>query len=192
MPRITFLIILIMLLGFALRPGALAQAPVSSPAKIIMGGSVSTHVSYTGLGLTAGFSLKRNDLALIIGPKLSLTNSYRLASGPWGGAASIYYFTTFSAARRLQGFANLDYQNLWQRSYCPTGDCGRQRNITHEISLGYGFDYGLTSRLSVFNAINVGLYRESLPNRFRDERIKVQGLNMLVKLGLLYSFGNEG
>ena len=187
MIKTLYLLLIFLLGGFALLPGAFAQAP----AKVLVGGSVSTHVSYTGLGLTAGVSLKRNNLELIIGPRLALTDTYRLASGPWGAAASIYFYTTFSAAHRLQGFANIDYQNLLQRPYCPTGDCGRQHNIIQEMSLGYGFKYALASRLVIFNAVNIGVYRESLHNRFRNEQLPVQGLNMLVKLGFTYRFGNE-
>lgn len=168
------------------QPTSWAQVP-----KIQVGSSLGTGLSYTGLGVSAGLSLKRNNLALIVGPRLLLSNSYRLATGPWGGAAAFYYYTSFSANRRLQGFANLDYQNSFQRPYCPTGDCSGKRNTTHEISLGYGLQYGLSARLSVFNAINVGLYHESVSSRFRDDNLEVQGLNMLVKLGLVYNFGNE-
>jgi hypothetical protein len=169
---------------------AWAQTPAPAP-KIRLGGSVSTSLSYTGLGVAVGVSLKRNNLRVILGPRLCLTDSYRLASGPWGAAAAVYYYTTFSANRRLQGFANVDYQNNFQKAYCPTGDCNNQRQITHEISLGYGWQYYLTPRWAIFNAINIGIYRESLPNRFRAENLQVQGLNMLVKLGFNYNLKNE-
>ncbi|MGV3587838.1 MAG: hypothetical protein ACO1OF_12600 [Adhaeribacter sp.] len=173
---------------FAGQPISWAQAPAT---KIRVGSSLSTSLSYTGLGVSAGLSVKRNNLALTVGPRFLLTDSYRLASGPWGGAAALYYYTSFSANQRLQGFANIDYQNSFQRPYCPTGDCSGKRNITHEISLGYGLQYGLSARLAIFNAINVGLYHESVSSRFRDDNLQVQGLNMLVKLGLAYNFGNE-
>ena len=190
MKNIFYLFLSFLLWGLSGHPVAQAQV-TAAPAKVVAGSYLNTSLSYTGLGISAGISLKRNNLALLAGPRFALTNSYRLASGPWGGAAALYYYTSFSAGRRLQGLANIDYQNSFQRPYCPAGDCGNQRLITHEISLGYGLQYALTTRLSVFNAINIGFYRESLPSRFRDDPIQVQGLNMLVKLGLIYNFGDE-
>ncbi|GEO06583.1 hypothetical protein AAE02nite_42470 [Adhaeribacter aerolatus] len=180
--------LLVCLLGISAKQ---TKAWAQAPTKLQLGSSVSTSLSYTGLSVSAGLGVKWNNLALLLGPRFLLTDSYRLASGPWGGAAAFYYYTSFSASRRLQGFANLDYQNSFQRPYCPTGDCRGKRNTTQEVSLGYGLQYGLSTRLSVFNAINVGLYHESVASRFRDDNLQVQGLNMLVKLGLAYYFKNE-
>ena len=190
MKRIFYAALLCLLWGVTLPLLTWAQTPAPR-VKVLASSYLSTSLSYTGLGVSAGINLKRNQLALMAGPRFLLTDSYRLASGPWGAALAINYYTSFSANQRLQGFANIDYQNSFQRPYCPTGDCSGKRNTTHEISLGYGLQYSLASRLSIFNAINVGLYHESVSSRFRDDNLQVQGLNMLVKLGLAYNFGNE-
>ncbi|WP_460925278.1 hypothetical protein [Pontibacter brevis] len=190
MRRTYLLLICLFMLSF-LSMDILAQAQRQEEKRIDFGASVNSGVSYTGLGITAGVSFRLKQLELIAGPRLSVTDTYRLASGPWGVSSALYYYTTASANKRLQSFINIDYQNLIQKPYCPTGDCGSKRSITHEISLGYGLSYSLNSHISLFNAINIGAYRESLYNGALDARYKVDGLNMLVKLGLTYRFQHE-
>lgn len=179
-----------LLLFYALSVEAMGQEQ-QQENKIRLGASINSGVSYTGLGVAAGLSLRKGSFELIAGPRLSVTDTYRIASGPWGVSTAFYYYVTASADKRLQGFVNTDYQNLIRKPYCPTGDCGSKRSITQELSLGYGLNYRLTSHIAVFNAINVGLYRESLYNGSLDERYHVDGLNMLVKLGLTYFFRHE-
>lgn len=182
------LICLLLLSFLTVRTFAQAQ---QMEDKIKLGASVSSGVSYTGLGITAGASLKLKNIELIVGPRLSVTDTYQIASGPWGVSSAFYYYTSASADKRLQGLVNVDYQNLIQKPYCPTGDCASKRSITHELSIGYGLSYSLSSHTAIFNAINIGAYRESLYNGTLDERYKVDGLNMLVKLGLTYRLRHE-
>jgi hypothetical protein len=158
-----------------------------STKKIILGASLNTGVSYTGWGITAGVSARRHNLELVLGPKLSFTETYRLTTGPWGVAASLYFYPPIGNTR-LQSFANLDFQTLIRNPYCPDNNCDQNFSYTHEFTIGYGLSYGINRNLSLFNAINVGVYHESLYNAALRDRLHVEGLNTMVKLGLTYRF----
>jgi len=165
-----------------------AQAPdTTKTSKIILGASVNTGLSYTGFGITAGISARRNNLELVLGPKLSFTETYRLTTGPWGAAASLYFYPMMGKTR-LQSFANLDFQTLIRNPYCPDNNCDENFSYTQELTAGYGLSYSISRHLELFNAINIGLYHESLYNASLRERLHVKGLNTMIKLGLTYRF----
>ena len=158
-----------------------------TPKKIILGASLNTGLSYTGFGITAGLSARRHNLELVLGPKLSFTETYRLTTGPWGVATSLYFYPGMGNTR-LQSFANLDLQTLIRNPYCPDNNCDGHFSYTHELTVGYGLSYRLNSNLSLFNALNAGFYHESLYNAALRDRLHVKGLNTMVKLGLTYRF----
>jgi len=158
-------------------------------ARFKLGASLNTGLSYTGLSFTTGLSARLRAVELIAGPKILLSDTYRLSAGPWGLASSLYFYPAASSQKRLQSFANLDYQLIIRQPYCPTGNCNFARNdLTHEASFGYGISYSLTKQMHVFNAINLGLYQEQLYTRDATTRLKIKGFNALIKLGLTYHF----
>ncbi|MFD2247105.1 hypothetical protein [Pontibacter ruber] len=184
MRKLTYLPLYLLLL---LSPFFVRAQEQATNKKIILGASVNTGLSYTGFGITAGVSARRHNLELVLGPKLSFTETYRLTTGPWGAAASLYFYPSIKNTR-LQSFANLDLQTLIRNPYCPDSNCDDNFSYTHEYTVGYGLSYGLNRNLSLFNAINVGFYHESLYNASLRNRMHVRGLNTMVKLGLTYRF----
>lgn len=172
---------LFLLLQVLISAPVLAQDGSQNPAGgWQVGLSLRSGFSFSGVNLGLCLDMKNEQVRFFVGPKVSLTRSYRPLSGPWGIIAGGDY--VLNPAAELQSMLHAQYQ----ATFFSGGGGGI--DAIHEAFLGYGARYNLAPQFFIGADAAIGFYIQSNYVETTAVRRRFAGYNGLLQLNVGYEF----
>ena len=152
--------------------------------------SLAGKYSYPGYSIALAFEIERGAHVFILGPVFMISDFYvpgEMTTGVQCGWQ--WNLHDYSTDRSLSSFCTLDYQLVPFKVHIRFLN-KHQINYLHDINLGYGIKYHLTSDIVILNSISSGIYVEAFYNSYTKKHEKITGVDLLIRLAVSYSFND--
>ncbi|NNF02329.1 MAG: hypothetical protein HKN22_06565 [Bacteroidia bacterium] len=165
----------------------IAQKHILKKQKFIYGSDLAFNLTRAGYSANLAFNLKYGGYQFYAGPKISLDQLSNSENTPLGLVAGFRAYPHFYHEHRLDTYFNFDYQLVRWNSAC-TKNCSDEKDLIHELNVGFGFAYKLTYKFQLNAAVLAGAFTESLYNERLEKRETYIGYNNLFRFGIIYEF----
>jgi len=142
-------------------------------------------LSYVGYSTSLLLEYERKSHGFYVGPQYLASSSYMPQKGPFGLVGG-YKFYFINSLKKWKVYLNIDYKNYIFKAYKGIDQVGSKRNFIHEVNIGYGMQYMLSSKFFLGNSIHFGKYFESYYNYRLQERNGINGYNGLIRIFFKY------
>ena len=150
--------------------------------------SLAVKYCYPGYSIAPALEIERNNHNVVIGPVFMLSDFY--VPGDITTGIQLGWrlnLRDHDERRPLVFFCTVDYQLIPYTVRLRS--LNRQKiNYIHDINFGYGIKYQVTNPLAILNSVSTGLYVESYYNSFTKKHETITGIDILIRMSIIYSF----